>query len=124
MATTKLFAPTGYWCLTADGKRELCNGCGAAGKVDLVPDHLLGLDISECCNIHDYTYATAEASIAAKDSADRSFLNNMLRIVADAGGPLKRARMEEAWLYYEAVRRFGGVAFWSGKNLDEEEKAA
>jgi len=118
--STLLFAPTGYWCLTDAGRTAFCNGCGARGKLDLIPDNLLGLDISECCNIHDYMYATADNTIEAKDSADRTFLNNMLRLICNKGGFLAPLRRKRAYVYYLAVHKFGGPAFWEGKNKIEE----
>ena len=120
MAVT-LFAPTGYWCLTPAGKKAFCDGCGSGWTAGLVPDHLLGLDISECCHIHDYTYSTSEATIKAKESADRAFLNNMLRVVMSEN-KMQTARRLLAWDYYQAVCMFGGPAFWDGKNLESEER--
>jgi len=42
----------------------------------------------------------------------------MLRLIESAGGwwILKRMRRTRALIYYEAVKHFGGPAFWSGKN--------
>lgn len=122
MSNTLLFAPPGYWCLTPAGKEAFCNGCGARGTVDLVPDTIWWLDISECCNIHDYMYSTAEATLAAKDEADRVFLNNMLRLINAKGGYLRSSRRRAAYGYYEAVQHFAGPAFWNGKNKLTEEK--
>ena len=87
----------------------------------LVPDDLLGLCITPACDIHDYMYTVGD-SISDKDSADRSFLNNMLRLIDahDCWQIFKRRRALEAQVYYEAVHLFGGPAFWSGKNLEVE----
>jgi len=82
-----------------------------------VPETIWLLDISEACNIHDWMYI-AGSTIADKDEADRVFLNNMLRLIEAAGGwrLVQRLRRNRAWIYYQAVGRFGGPAFWSGKN--------
>ncbi len=117
----KLFAPHTYWVASNAERESRCNGCGTKGLGGLlVPDTLYGLDITEACNIHDWMYFEGK-NIADKESADRTFLNNMLRII-DAGSfaPLRWLRRVRAMSYYSAVRDFGGPAFWSGKNKPEE----
>ena len=61
---------------------------------------------------------------ADKDEADRVFLNNMLRIIEAKTefGPLKPLRNRRALKYYEAVKYFGGSAYWNHKNKPEEYK--
>lgn len=115
----ELYAPAGYWRLNPVQKELFCNGCGANGALDVVPDTVWGLSVTEACNIHDYMYATAASTLAAKDEADRCFLNNMLRLIASAGGWLAPLRRRRARIYYEAVSHFGGPAFWKNKNQPE-----
>ena len=119
---TLLYAPADYWRLSGIAKGRLCNGCGTKGLCGvIVPDTIWGLCITPACDIHDFQYATGE-TIADKESADRAFLNNMLRLI-EAGTKwrwLKRLRARRARTYYDAVRRFGGPAFWAGKNRPEE----
>jgi hypothetical protein len=59
-----------------------------------------------------------------KKTADRVFLNNMMRIIDAAGGwwLLKKLRRRRARIYYEALRFGGGPAFWRGKNKETEIK--
>lgn len=59
---------------------------------------------------------------ADKESADRSFLYNLQRRIEaqDSWWWIKKLRHRRAKTYYEAVRMFGGPAFWAGKNLPEE----
>lgn len=117
-----LFAPETYWNLTPHDRKILTNGCGTKGIGGLlVPDTVWGLSITPACNIHDYMYHEGK-TIEDKQSADRTFLNNMLRIVETESsfGLLKTLRSYRAMSYYEAVRDFGGPAFWSGKNKPEE----
>jgi len=117
-----LFAPPDFWSLTPEQKQEICNGCGpGAWKVDLVPDHPLGLHFDEACNIHDYCYAVGK-TVADKEAADRIFFNNMLRVVDATTTGLFEALQGRALAlaYYEAVKHFGGPAFWEGKNLAAE----
>jgi hypothetical protein len=114
----KLFAPRGYWKLDPLTLMELCNGCGTKGLGGLlVPDSLYGINITEACNIHDYMYVEGMFP-EDKDEADRTFLNNMLRLITFYGGPriLQWLRRRRAYSYYLAVKHFGGPAFWNRKN--------
>lgn len=55
--------------------------------------------------------------IEDKEEADRTFLNNMIRTIdAKSSSWLKWIRRSRAMSYYSAVRDFGGIAFWKGKN--------
>lgn len=113
-----LFAPSDYWGLNADIRKTLTNGCGSQRKGGkLVPDTIWGLNIREACNIHDFMYGLG-ATIEDKESADRTFLNNMLRLIDGETRceVLKFLRRYRAMSYYSAVRDFGGPAFWAGKN--------
>lgn len=114
----ELFAPASYVTAGTQTRALVVNGCGPGGwKVDLVPDSIWGLDVSAACNIHDWMY-TAGRTLADKDEADRVLLNNLLRLVAAAGGPawLRWLRRRRARTYFDAVRIFGGPAFWTHKN--------
>jgi len=119
----QLFAPSDYWKLTDEEKAEICNGCGTKGLGGwLVPDTLWGLSIVEACNIHDFMYKVGKRPYD-KDSADRSFLNNMIRIINARSGILLRGlRRYRAMSYYSAVKDFGGPAFWNAKNLADNMK--
>jgi len=114
-----LYAPPGYVNAPPEIKRAL-NGCGTAGwKNYLVPDTILGLCVTPACNIHDWMYTVGD-TLNDKQEADRVFLNNMVRLIENAGGwwILKRMRLNRAFLYYQAVKNFGGAAFWDGKNSE------
>jgi len=116
-----LYAPKEYWKLSFEAKRELCNGCGAGSALfDFVPDNIYGLDISECCNIHDYMYHIGETA-ENKSEADRVFLNNLIRVIDKntSWRWLRKRRKKVAYLYYNAVFKFGGPAFWNEKNSEE-----
>jgi hypothetical protein len=118
----KLYAPPMYQSLTPEGKAEICNGCGAKGSGWLIPDSMWFLNITEACNIHDFMYLIGEDE-EDRHEADRVFLNNLLRIIEaeTKWAWLKPLRRRRALKYYEAVRMFGGPAFWSGKNEPEME---
>jgi len=117
----ELFAPPEYWKLTPEEKKVICNGMGPKGYGLLVPDTMYGLDVSEAGNIHDFMYLIGH-TIEDKEAADRTFLNNMLRIIEAKSKLwiLKYIRRRRALTYYIAVKDFGGPAFWSGKNKPEE----
>lgn len=117
----KLYAPKNYWDSSLEIRRIVANGCGTSGwKGALVPETMWGLSVTPACDIHDWMYACGR-TLADKDEADRVFLNNMLRIIEDAGSwwwvsALRRTRARD---YYDAVHCFGGPAFWDGKNERE-----
>lgn len=118
MKTALLYAPKSYIDAPQEVRDAVVNGCGTSGwKGYLVPDTIWGLNIVEACRIHDWMYAEGE-TLVDKDEADRVFLNNMLRLVAAAGGfgLLQALRRRRARIYFEAVSRFGGPAFWHEKN--------
>jgi hypothetical protein len=116
----KLYAPKEYWN-AIDAKTDISsiiNGCGTTDwKGELIPESLLGLSITPACNIHDWMYYYGE-TYQDKEEADRVFLNNMVRIINNDSDNvfLKKARLAEAKVYYEAVKNFGGHAFWENKN--------
>lgn len=118
----KLYAPPMYQLLTPESKAEICNGCGAKGYGWLIPDSMWFLNITEACNIHDFMYLVG-VDEEDREEADRVFLNNLIRIIEAKTKlwPLKMLRHRRALKYYEAVRYFGGPAFWTGKNEPESE---
>jgi len=87
----------------------------------MVPDRIWGLDISECCRIHDFMYGCGERE-EDREEADRVFLNNMVRLISDGICLLRPLRRWRAKQYYWAVRYFGGPAFWNDKNDAKEMK--
>jgi hypothetical protein len=56
-------------------------------------------------------------TIADKKRADRVFRNNMVRMINSETKYefLKRLRLRRANTYYKAVEKYGGPAFWDGK---------
>ena len=117
----KLYAPPEYYTASPELLAEICNGCGAANaKFDFVPDSIYGLSISEACKIHDFMYHFGE-TLADKEEADRVFRNNMIRIIANHGGWtwLNKMRRWRVGTYYIAVDKYGGPAFWAGKNPED-----
>lgn len=94
----ELEAPDGY---TPDPDAS----CGPAGAaVDLVPDNLLGVDISGSCSVHDFEYG---ADGGDRREADARFRRNMMLQVKERGGWLRPVRQLLAWGYWLAVRIWG-----------------
>ena len=113
----KLFAPDEFWDTKDVHWDDMEGGCGPGGVGDwLVPDTVWGLNIRPACVIHDWMYAFGE-TLEDKMRADRVFLNNMVRIVIHntKNGILLKLRLRRTRTYYEAVKRFGGPAFWDEK---------
>jgi len=75
-----------------------------------------GLDVSEACNIHDWMYSEGK-TVDDKRKADWTFLDNLGRLIHNAGGwpVLRWLRRRRAYDYYLAVKNFGGPAFWKDK---------
>ncbi len=114
---TQLIAPNDYQSLSKEIKYEITNKCGPDGILNiLIPNSLLGLDISESCNIHDYMFHTSRTSKNLKN-ADQIFLKNLkLQIRNNSSGFLKPIRTFMAYLYYTSVRIYSSL---QGKPLDE-----
>lgn len=106
-----LTAPAGYWDLPEYYILTNYNGCGPMGGTlmiyvsYIIPDNLLGLDISDCCRIHDYCYDVK----MEKKAADNLFLDNMSAKIDRAGGWLKGPRHVLAFHYYLAVKAGAGL---------------
>lgn len=98
--------------------KAIANGCGPSGwKEKIVPDSIFGCSIKEACELHDVEYEEGK-DIEAKNSADRSFRNNMQRLVRGrttnwfAKRLLLKPRLKLKGVYYQAVCKLGGTAFW------------
>lgn len=109
-----LIAPEKYWTSISLNIPKYINGCGAGINTSLVPDTLLGLNISKACNIHDYMY---EQGINKKQ-ADDIFLKNMISIINKESNSLvlKSLRKAKAYIYYFAVKLFGSSFFGASTN--------
>ena len=122
----KLWCPESFKRATSEERERKCNGCGTKGLGGiLVPNTLYGLDVTEACDIHDWMYAEG-TTVSDKNTADRVFRNNMLRIIharPHGVGLISFLRRRRATKYYKAVKHFGGPAFWSaGKHGQQTEQ--
>ena len=113
-----LYAPASCLNANANALLDICNGCGASGSAWRPPERIYGTLIVYACHIHDWMYSFGVV-IEDKEEADRTMLNNMLRLIDRDGIKwykptfLQRRR---ALKYYEAVKYLGGPAYWAGKN--------
>ena len=101
-----LKAPKQYIEASIEEKEKILNKCGPDGVINhLVPDHLIGLDISASCNIHDWMFTKAMSQSDHKKS-DAVFLQNLkTQIREKKSNPLlKYLRYGFAYIYFGAVR--------------------
>jgi len=127
----ELISEFGYFQASVDERKNVSNGCGTAGwKGKLVPDTVCGMNLRPSCDIHDWDYEFSPATNEGKKKADRTFLNNNIRIAnatktrwwerfTGGKGFWHRRRLNLAHIYYDAVKKFGGPAFWESKNKKE-----
>lgn len=91
---------------------RVTNGCGPGGwRLDLVPDHLGDVDISEACRQHDYLYYIG-GSEEDRLHADVLLYTNIAALILFNDGYLVPLQMAAAAIFYRAVRN-GGDAFWA-----------
>ena len=116
-----LFAPPEYWKLSEEVRKSFRCGPGRGVLEWLVPETMYGLSVSPACSIHDYMYTYGKTS-DDKCEADIVFLNNMIRLIESDGGwwLLRKLRLRRAYVYYEAVKDFGGPYYWNEKNKSTE----
>jgi hypothetical protein len=114
----KVEAPLNFLLATWKDLVKYCNGCGASESWFRPPETMYGTDISAACIIHDWMYSFGE-DITDKEVADRTFLNNLQRLVqldSDKWYKPTTLQMTRTVFYYSMVVWFGGPAFWKGKD--------
>lgn len=117
-----LKAPKGFWSIELEDLFEMVGkgGCGPGGIGDyFVSDHILGIDVSPGCIIHDYEYATGKIG-EDKFYADARLKMNLYILIDNSkmcqeSKSLDFVTRSIANGYYTAVRDFGGKAFWTDK---------
>lgn len=105
----ELIAPIEYWLAKPDQLADTVNGCGSKTSAH-VPDILLGLDITEACNIHDWMYTYNNNN---RTKSDEIFLQNLLKLnkFSKSNKLIKLFRKPLLGLYYLGVRTFGSPHF-------------
>lgn len=107
-----------------------CNGVGSRVGIwktllwHLTPNSIWFLDITPASDIHDVEYSIPDRyhsmmeARAAWNTANRRFLRNMRRLIADAGGFFEGWRLNRAKLYFEAVSTESAFqSFLDGKRI-------
>ena len=121
-----LYAPPSYWQANKVHLRSQLNGCGPSSWPSwVVPDSLVGLDISESCNIHDWMYYKSQSTNDYKN-ADEVFLENMKTQIDNK--PESKASFRKiiryafSYLYFSGVRIYSSLKnlFKIGKQQNEE----
>jgi len=126
----KLFAPKEYGTqpccyhrATLDQINAVAGGCGPGGGVKdyFVPDKLWFLSITLACSIHDWMYHYGQTT-EDKILADEIFKNNMVRLIKGQKSWkfIERRRLRLSYIYYLAVKNFGGPSFWDSKDSVHE----
>ena len=113
-----IYAPASFLLASPQQLEWVCNGCGAADSWFRPPPKVYGTDIVAACIVHDWMYGHG-CTIEDKEEADRTFFNNMIRLVErDRVKWYKPTSLQHrrVYKYYKAVDLFGGPAFWAGKN--------
>ena len=105
-----------YKDLTPNQKRIICNGCGGKGSKVPVPEFLFHAS----CNHHDFEYWRG-CTKEDRRKADVNFYREMLRDAKGASWIKQPYYKLWAWIYFRAVRMFGGKFFhYSMAQRDEK----
>lgn len=107
--------PESWINATKQERKDIANGCGPGGwKLDLVPDTIYGLDISEICDWHDFDYTFLPKEKIWKKVADKRMHHNLkVHINKKSGWLLKYPRLVRAYWYYLAVSKGGDSSFFN-----------
>ena len=106
----ELQVPKSYFGITEEEKQLITNGCGSEGFLEkIIPDNLIGLDVAESCNIHDWMFHHAKNKHDYK-VADETFLENLNAQIKDQGSSLiTLVRKGMAYLYFLVVRAYSSL---------------
>lgn len=90
-----------------DEVEKSCNGCGVIGRHGLL-DWIMGINVRPACCQHDYEYTN---KTLRREVSDWYFYQNLLYLIdrSDKGDFRKFLARQIAWIYYHAVRKFGGI---------------
>lgn len=103
--------PVPYEALTAEMRKEICNGCGGKGGI-VKPPHRVFFRAS--CDHHDYAYSCGGGP-AARLRADKMLYRLMMKD-CDSLPWFKRMRYRPwCWAYYQGVRLAGNIFFYPGR---------
>lgn len=101
-----LLAPQSYLDASEEEIQRVNNYCGPDGFFnELVPNHLLDLDIRKICSLHDWTFEQSK-NLEDHKQSDALFLKNLKsEIRKKSSSPiLKYMRYGLAYIYFGVVR--------------------
>ncbi len=111
-----LYAPFSYWNSSKEDLQDHLNGCGPHSLPDwIVPDNLLGTDISRSCNIHDWMFKESKENNDFKKT-DQIFLQNMMTEIGKKKSIFNIFRKALAFIYYGAVRIYSSFQIKESKD--------
>lgn len=96
--------------MSVEERSEIVNKCGPSGLMnEFIPNSLLGLDITESCNIHDYEFHLSQNEEDHR-KVDNNFLHNMNNQIDRKKSWLNVPRKILANLYFYAVRIYSSFS--------------
>lgn len=107
-ATVRLEAPDEYHDADPEKIDDVVNGCGPESISFLVPNSILGVDISGACRVHDWEYYEGNRP---RKEVDARFLRNMMILVDARGGILRYIRRMVARWYWRSVKHAGKLFY-------------
>ncbi len=99
----KLRKPKGFQDIKDNYKT---NGCG-----DSLTNIKFGTFFKRSCDIHDIEYLAKDELKSDRKDADKRFLHNMLKESSVLPAHQRFLRSSQAYVYYAAVRIFGGLFY-------------
>ena len=120
ISPTKLIEIEGVQFITLESyvpkhdKLDDFDHCCGAGKIGdrLVPDRILGLKISVCCDIHDHAFDVLPATWEAFHGASYRFVTNIYSLIkARSNWGMGFARTILAAVYFYSVDTAGARSF-------------
>ncbi|MFT6633099.1 MAG: hypothetical protein ACJAS4_003068 [Bacteriovoracaceae bacterium] len=106
-----LIAPLSYWQAKGEKLDDQINGCGPSHLPSwIVPDSLIGVRVTESCNIHDWMYYKALSNSDLK-KADEIFLKNLNRQIGSNKSVFNISRRTLSYIYFSAVRIYSTLKY-------------
>jgi hypothetical protein len=121
----QLSALKSYWVADVETKLKCVNGAGPDWILHHIPkwmvigrffaNHMYGLDIEECCNIHDWDYLNEELTEDGRLDSDNRLRENLYRTIRarESGKIFTWLRINNARRYYVLVRAYGSKAYFN-----------
>ncbi len=111
-----LKCPESYNTASKEDIDKVSNGCGPKWlpKFEFF-NKILGTNIKEACDIHDWEYTVSDVTVKNKLLFDYTLLINLLLLIKNSKSKYKVPKYSIAFLYYIAVSTFGWISFLDRK---------